>query len=263
MIVGIVSPVSQSGKSTMALLLAGIYARSQAKVSVIFSTTGHNDYEDLATPTVVRESTENPYILGTGIIGTAEPTEVLSYGEHFGPESVYFFNMFNNALDESERIEQFSEIVKHLKADLKLIEITGDLNRERNKLAISLCDCLLIVYPMSDKVLTRRQRFIDTLPDERLKVNNISIISKYQSKITTQKELCSRTGLNINDVIFLPYNDTIEKFSWKKELTKLTREATVGTDLGIPLRTPYQEIMSSIFDTSKVKSIREVSRWYR
>lgn len=262
--VAVISMVPTLGKSSLSVVLGGVFSRSQGRDAVLLSTGNAEDIINAVSNIKAAGDMDNPHILKSLLDNAGmNPKELLNYGIQAGDEHLYIYDILNSTMSTEEKEELFVSAVKTLPADLTLVEICGDVTNEFNRKIMKLCDCSIILTDTSQKCLSEVDNFIKSLPKGNMQLNAALVVSRHDVNVASDKAISSISGKPLSLLFKFPYNPIIGKLSLQGELDKLAYNIVTGDHGVLNLRMPLQELMEFIFNTPKRKLVRSIDRWYR
>lgn len=254
---------SQTGKSSLCVLLASLFARTQHKRVAIFSTG------DLASLfSLVQYDNRATQSKSVGVYNALlqsaaiDADGIYDYAYKIGKEEVYGVNIFSATMDTEGLDKLFLTSVDRINADLVLVEVQGDINEEFNKRAIDRCDAILNVFNMSMKSINAVKDYINSY-DTRAVLRTGYICQKYDAKALSEKRIASGVGIGQRGLILIPYNPIIINYGYMGMLNTLAKEIALGHAEVINLRSRLLEIMQFLFDSPNHKYIKGVDTWHK
>ena len=261
--VAVISLGSTLGKTCFCETLGSVYSRTQGRTCAIFSTGDAIDNIEIVNIPVKDDNLVNPYVAKTQIESSDKGNEAtFNYGLQAGDERVYIFNIMGCAMDLSEKEEFLVAGINKVPASLTLVEIRGDIDSETNRLILKECDTCLCLVDTSLKTFRTLPDFIKKLP-YKLQNNVGYVISRYDEKIISDKELSKKSGIEMKRMLKFPYSPIVARLAHNGTLDKISYEIVVGNAEVTQFRVKMQEIMEYIFNAPNRKIVREISKWYK
>lgn len=259
--VAVLSTAPGLGKTYLLATLAGVYARSQRKSAAILSTGNIMDNIDIIDSGGVKDASEELYVFKSILDNTIDRNEeLLNFGVRQGLENVYIYDTMHAKIDWEEMKEFFIDSMKKIPVDLTLVEVTADCPSDLKDLIMSNCDCFLMLTDLSQKGLKALKEFTETAPPA-VTFRTGFVISKYDTRVTTEKKISTFTTLDVKRMMYFPYNVAIARLALNGILDQAAYNLVSGDPELIPIRMRILELMQFIFDTDKRKIIRGVDKW--
>ena len=261
--VAVISLGSTLGKTCFCATLGGVYSRTQGRPCAIFSTSDAIDNIEIVNIPVKNDDLINPYVAKTQIEQSDKGNEsTFNYGLQAGDEKVFIFNIMGCAMDLKEKEEFLIAGINKVPAALTLVEINGDITSELNQTVLKECDMCLCLVDASAKTFRTLEGFIKLLP-YRLQDRVAYVISRYDDKVISDKELSKKSNIPMKVMLKFPYSSVVARLAHNGNLDRIAYEIVVGNAEVTQFRVKMQEIMEFIFNTSTRKIVREISRWYK
>ncbi len=253
----------QVGKSSFILLLASLFARTQRKQVTVLSTGSLAEmYAQAAIDNRGQES-KSINVYSAFIRAAAVSNDsVLDYANRIGSEEVYTLDIFSAAIKLEDMQELFLTTLNAIKTELILVEIAGDINTEFNHTVMNECDVVLNVFNATRQSMEAVKKYTEEY-DERVVARTGFVCQKYDAKGLGEKRIASTAGINIRNMMVVPYNTVVIKKCFEGELNTIAKAITEGNSEVISLRIKLLEVMQYLFDSDKYKYIKGPSEWYR
>jgi len=257
------SQETQTGKSTLALLLGSLFARTQARTAVVLSTD--KLVEDLKTVRTKKEvSIANSVSVFEAVMstGAAMGRELLDYGVKVGENECYVFDIFDTQYDRAQLNSLFLKTLNAIEAELVLVEIDNEAGEEFNKEVLTNVDAILYLFTLSPKSIKRMQDWREKMP-RYVTSRTGYICSKYDRNTIGEKNISKTIEIPVERILQYPYNANIPKEAFKGTLDTVANCVAYGHEEVINLRPKMEEIMQFLFDSRDFKYIKGASTWYR
>lgn len=253
----------QTGKSSLILMLASTFARTQHKRVILLSTGDMKDMLDQAYVDYRAENTKSVQVYRAALkTALVSRSSCLDYGMRVGEEEVFAFNLFATTMERNELEELFLATMNTVRVELTLVEVKGGLEDPFNKRVLSECDAILNVFNMSpaslDAVLNYRNNF-----DTKCVLRTGYVCQKYDANALSESRVAKAIEINKRNLLAIPYNPAVIVKSYNKELNTIGQLVAEGNNAVIDLRMKLLEIMQYLFDDGKYKYIKGVSEWYK
>lgn len=261
--VAVISNPVQCGKSAFCVLLGTLFAKTQAKITVILSTDKMDDI--LSAVQVKRDKSVITSVsafdaaLSTGAVRNEE---LFDYGLRIGENQCFAYDIYDSTYDRQQLDKILLKAIHNLKSDLTLIEISGDLNKEINKQVLQKADVILYLFTTSMNSIKGISDYKQEYPRE-LTVKTGYICSKYNQNIVGEKMLAKLLNMSVKNIMLFPYNTIIAKEALAGTLETITKFIATGHNEVVNLRPKLLEVMQYLFDTPMQKYIKEANTWYK
>lgn len=254
---------TQCGRSSLILLLAAVFSRSQRKQVSIFSTgtiSSMINYVDVKTPkTAITSISVFKAMLSTG---TVNDKEIYDYALRLGEEEVFAFDIFSSLIEDWQLRDLFFKIINKIKTELILIEVVGSLEDEFNKEVLKNVDAVINVFNHNQKSITAVRNYVDNFEQSIVRRTGY-VCQKFDPQTIGEKKLSTLIQMNSRNIMLLPYNPVIEKECLNGTLNTVAKYIISGNNEVVNLRMKLCEIMQFLFDSSSYKYIRGVKEWYK
>lgn len=251
------------GKSSLIIMLASLFSRTQRKDVAVFSTGSMDMLQAMATV-----DTQSNKVKTVGVYkallesATIRNKEILDYGTRMGDEYVYLFDLFSSVMSKRDSEELFISTINKVKVDMVLVEVVGDINDDFNQRVIKDCDAIFYMFEQSRQSMNAVKEFRENY-DKHIVARTGYICSKYQPDAVSGKRLLNFAGIHERETIFIPYMPYIIKHCIEGDLDVIAKRICSCEPEVLPVRIKLLEIMQYLFDTPSYKYIKDQTNWFK
>lgn len=249
--VALLSTRSTSGKTTVSLLLGGVWARI-SKTHVYHMTTGSFDEYFNAAPDIdLRMKGHTPELKTSLRAASIESAE--SFATSFTAAGNYPVCEFSDPTSPEEKADAVKGFASILPASsLILVEVSNDADVETNSAVINACDVVLV---LARPMVGEGKRVEEILKKYSVTIPHLVLVNQVNSRAVTVKEM--QTWFP-GKFLTLSYNPTIQKYLNKRKLEGLIDSVLRADNDTTTLRQELHGILARLYAPVKIP---EVSRW--
>lgn len=261
--VAVISSPVQCGKSSFCILLGTLFAKTQAKSTVILATDKMEDMlssiQMKRNKSVITSVSTFDAALSTGAVRNEE---LFDYGLRIGEDKCFAYDIYDSTYDRQQLDKILLKAMCKLKAELTLVEVNGTLTDERNHQILQEADVILYLFTTSNYSIQEINNYRQDYPKE-LTMKTGYICSKYDPNIVGEKMLSKLLSMSVKNIMLFPYNAVIAKETLNGTLDTVAKFIATGHNEVINLRPKLLEVMQYLFNTPTQKYIKEADAWYK
>lgn len=251
----------QVGKSVLSLLLGLTFSVTQSRKAVILSTGAANSLYEQCSIDHSNDKLRNTNIFNALMQNAAlDDNQILDYADRIGQTETFAFNLFDASLEASRINELFINTLNRLRTDLVIVEVMGELNSSINCEVMSACGAIFYVFNPNPYSISRLKDYIHSADDSWVN-RTIFICQKYCPETISENRFTKSIGVAKRSFIYLPYNTAVVKACYDGVIESLIPSIVKGKPETINMRQKILELMQVLFDTGKIKYIKDFSRW--
>lgn len=254
---------SQVGKSVLTVLLGGLFAQTQEKRAVIFSTGNlkslHNQVNLGTVDTKIKTMNIYKALLQSASL---QDNELLDYADRIGSDSLYSYDIFSSKITEQDEEDLFLKTLEKCNYELILVEVKGNLFTNFNTNVLRQSDAILYVFNLNPSSIEMLKEYNNTY-DKNCVVRTGYVCQKYEPAVRSEKRIAKELGVNKKLLMQLPYNSNIMEACLDGELNSLISKIRTGDASVANLRINLLKIMQYLFDSNGIKYIKGVESWER
>ena len=251
------------GKSTFCLMLGMLFARTQQKTSVLLAT-GRMD-SILDSTRVVRSKsllTSVAMIESTLATSNAAGGGRHDHGIHIGQDECFAYNLYDSTYDKEHLDEVLMLAVQKIKAELMLVEVNGAYDGGLEKRLLNEVDVILYLFTTSLCSMKELMQYREMMPEEIVRKTGY-VCSMYNPDVISEKAIAKNIASSVKNVMLFPYNANLAKEALAGSLDTVPACIASGRSEVVNLRGKLLEIMQYLFDTPRVKYIKDMTKWYK
>lgn len=261
--IGIVSNIPRTGRTTVMMLLAHVFARSQRKKVAVFSTgeLGHivNPIRAMQEPDEANTVRVFRAMLETGTIAGQS---LFDYSIRSSRDNVFIFNLIDNDRSVGQSFEFLSRTLKTINADMVLVEVRGRVDDKKNIEVINSCDRILNVFNQ-DKISIKllKDRLSSLSAKQRAKYS--LVCNRYDDRVCSVSKMASMIGVSRKSITTIDDSEVLAKLINDGDFDKLTSGIVYGDSTMVSLRRDAMKLMQSAVDIETRRIIRDYGQWAR
>lgn len=254
-------PGSQCGKSTFCLMLGMLFARTQQRTSVLLATDKMEDLLDS-----IKVNRDKSLLTSVAMIESILLTSNMAstgshdHGIHIGQDSCFAYDLYDSTYDREHLNETLLLAMKKIKSDLTLIEVNGVYDGAFERRLLKEVDAILYLFTTSLRSMKELVQYRESMPEDITRKTGY-ICSMYNSDVVSEKAIAKQIASSVKNVMLFPYNANLAKEALAGKLDTIPAYIASGKNEVINLRGKLLEVMQYLFDTPKVKYIRDMTKW--
>lgn len=251
----------QVGKSVVSLLLGLTFSVTQGRKAVILSTGDATSMYNQCSIDKSNDSLRNANIFGALMRNEAlSDSQILDYADRIGQTETFVFNLFDTSIEEEKLHDLFMNTLSRLRTDLVIVEVAGDLKSDLNCEAMEACGAIFYVFKPNLDSIAKLQDYLNN-GNRSWVSRTIFICQEYCPETISESRFTKGVGIAKKTFIYLPYNVAVVKACYDGMLESLIPSIIKGEPDTIDMRQKLLEMMQVLFDSTRVKYIKDFSKW--
>ena len=252
---------SSVGKTTLAVLLGGIFSSIKRERVAIFCDKAAEDYPTMcemldknkaaAYISVFRASLEN---------GKLKDEDLFPYGRLIKNTQAYVFDIIHPSLADVDIEAMFMSAIKLSNAPLTIVDTSGNFEDERTQEIIDTCNAILYVVDCNPKSLKKAREFRENYPDDVVN-RTLFVVSRFNNTSCSEKHAAGLIGVKQKSIMTFPYSPAILKSVFEGNLQALVSPIITGDPNVVACRAKAHDILAALFNEKDYKYIPDVKDW--
>lgn len=260
--VAVISETKNVGATTFALLLGGVFAKTQGKAATYVSNGPIDVVRDMMTFNMKGSSLKSAKVIESIMLGASiQGKDLLDYAFKSNADDFYVYDLHSTTLEYERGVEALvSKTMRRIPTALTIVDIQGDINDPLIQNVLVDVDVVLYVFSPSMESMKKVKKYQEEYLGKVVRKTGY-ICNMFARNAVSTKRVAAEVGTNVKSLICVPYNTIIIKEAIDGTLDKVPNYIAEGNAEVTELRMPMLETMQYLFDSPQFKYIKGVEHW--
>lgn len=252
----ILSPLHQSGATSISVLLAQMLTYNGMTSTLMFTQKNNNcpDYLDIDVkhdPT--RSIMQIVRLLDSGELADSE---IIDYTNSVA-KNCYLLNIVDESLPEETAKNIVTKVYSRITTDIVVCDDSSDLLHERNDALIDAADVIFMVINPSEKHYAYAREWLASLSKEERERTAI-VLNYYSEVIDSVRNIAKKLGIPASHLCKLHYNPWITRCCLTGQLQTIIPQVQVADPRVASIYGDMKELIQMVINTRNTRRRKEV-----